>query len=147
MQKTELIIGVVVNSPKDLKRMKVTELRESTACLVSLDGMDRSERSYEDLQPIIFHDNRVFQALGFTDRELTTGTGKIKDKIVQLEGENGNFVTITVTDNPDPDASKRWFAEIKDRNFQPAGSSVFNFVHELQSIVKLITGLDFKVNL
>lgn len=143
MNKSELMIGDIVNSPKDLKRMKVVEIKENTVTLKSLLGDETSERAYSELEPLIFFDNRIFIALGFSDREIKTSVTELPvvDKIVQLFSPTRSdvFYTLTIVSV----SNGIWKVEIKDNSYSICGSGNFGNVHQLQNIVRSITGLEF----
>ncbi len=139
------MIGDVVNSPKDLKRMMVLELLKDSVTLVSLDKSETSTRSYDELEPLSFFDDRIFVALGFVDRGIKTsylGATKV-DKIAQLfDKSNSNvFFTLVI----DKCGDSEWTVDIQDNNFTTIGSGRFNSVNKLQNIVRACTGLEFTI--
>lgn len=144
INKSNLMIGDIVNSPRDLKRMKITELKSETVILKFLDSDETSERTYNEIDPLTFFDDRIFKAIGFIDREIkTTAWEPAKvDRIVQLfdPEDNQRFFTITVV------KKDKWFAEILDNNFSLIGSGTFDYVHDLQNVVRSCTGLEFTAN-
>ncbi len=142
MNKSELMIGDIVNSPKDLKRMVVTEIKKDTVTLKTLLGDEESERAYKELEPLAFFDNRIFVALGFTDREIKTGNQMpTVDKIIQLfhPSDYSIFFTLTVVTV----SNGVWNVVIKDSSYSVCGTGWFKYVHELQNIVRSCTGLEF----
>lgn len=146
IRKIDLMIGDVVNSPKDLIRMKVSEIKKDSVTLVSLDGTTTSERDYEEIDPLVFFDDRIFKAMGFVDREIkTTAWEPAKvDRIIQLFNKEDNSIFATITVIKD-ETKNKWKAEITDNNFYLAGGGFFEHVHELQNIVRSCTGLEFTI--
>lgn len=140
------MIGNVVNSLRDLKRMKITELKENTASLVSLDGKETSEREYIKIEEIaITTDNsdKIFKAMGFIDRKVAERHVVIVDKAIQLFSPDDNNVFYSVFVSPNENNPATWQVKIQDNNFSTVGYGIFSSVSGLQNIVKSCTDLDF----
>jgi len=143
ISKSNLMIGDIINSPKDLKRMKVIEIKEKTVTLVSLDQKERSERPYEELEPLVIFDDRILKALGFVKRDITINREQVSDYIVQLFDKDNKFFTITVT-TAEPG---KYQTTISNSNHEQIGKGVFASTHELQNIVRACTQLELNINI
>lgn len=146
MNQKRLMIGNVVNSLRDLKRMKITELKENTASLVSLDGKETSEREYIKIEEIaITADNsdKIFKAMGFIDRKVAERHVVIVDKAIQLFSPDDNNVFYSIFVSPNENNPATWQVKIQDNNFSTVGYGIFSSVSGLQNIVKSCTDLDF----
>lgn len=146
MNQKRLMIGNVVNSLRDLKRMKITELKENTASLVSLDGKETSEREYIKIEEIVItadNSDKIFKAMGFIDRKVAERHVVIVDKAIQLFSPDDNSVFYSVFVSPNENNPATWQVKIQDNNFLTVGYGIFSSVSGLQNIVKSCTNLDF----
>lgn len=105
---------------------------------------DLWESTPEDLQGIPIT-KEMLEKIGFEERTLGKGVNGGRDWVDYIFRPES--YKLAVCDHGEYVCDKKWHVHIDNADFESLGGGYFTCLHELQNLVKIITGQELKINL